>query len=97
MSRILLSQFCLISWNCSFNPNAYVPDFELLRIAVNDLLPEGVDEGLGVQEQRTVRQGHVSLQKIKQIKMGKRTRKKMCKGNTGKRKRDSCGLKGIDQ
>jgi hypothetical protein len=93
MSRILLSQFCLISWNCSFNPNAYVPDFELLRIAVNDLLPEGVDEGLGVQEQRTVRQGHVSLQKIKQIKMGKRTRKKCAKETLGREKETVADLK----
>ena len=38
-----------------------VPYFELFRVPVDDLLPEGVDEGLGVQEQRPVRQRHVAL------------------------------------
>ena len=40
------------------------PNLELLRVPVDDLLPEGVDQGLRVEEQGTVGQADVALHEV---------------------------------
>ena len=47
-------------------------DLELLRVPINDLPLEGVNEGVGVEEDRTVRKGDVTLLDTLEVILGDR-------------------------